>query len=473
MAEEDAEPKGLYMSLDDLISENRHEHAPRGRGGRFRGEGRPMQQGRFDGGAARRQQYLAQRGRGRGQVQGSERPGGGFNGAQVCFNCGEPGHIARDCPNSAVAAGGGPGGQIGPCFNCGQMGHVQRDCPMAGGVSRTITGGAGALGGGIGGPALPLGPGGVLGGPGFGGPGLGGPGLGGLAGPLGGGPMGLGVGMGGPAGLALEELRLQKMLLMQQQQELALLEQQQLAMAAQQQERQRQQAAVQQRQQQQGGQQQGRRPGGAPKNGGGGLPDAYRRYQSCFIEEPSGDVVFRLKETDIVRVSPSGDITLTTGGWYTPTTLASLNDALNVVGIRITAPGGAVEGGDWSITDGRALMRYFDGVVIASKGPQHMTRGRQLLQAFQNPNRSAAAAATAASNAAAAQAGIVPNMGYQPQGGAGNRSSSVFKRLGGRQGSSGQNGAGDQDGFGRMQMDEGEDAGRIRRLKAQGRYNPY
>ena len=34
-----------------------------------RGEGRPMQQGRFDGGAARRQQYLAQRGRGRGQVR--------------------------------------------------------------------------------------------------------------------------------------------------------------------------------------------------------------------------------------------------------------------------------------------------------------------------------------------------------------------------------------------------------------------
>ncbi len=48
-----------------------------------------------------------------------------------------------------------------------------------------------------------------------------------------------------------------------------------------------------------------------------------------------------------------------------PTTLASLNDALNVIGIRITAPGGSVQAGDWSITDGRALMRYFDGVVGA------------------------------------------------------------------------------------------------------------
>ena len=38
--------------------------------------------------------------------------------------------------------------------------------------------------------------------------------------------------------------------------------------------------------------------------------------------------------------------------------------------------------------------------VLASKGAQHAQRGRTLLQAFQNPNRSAAAAATAASNAA-------------------------------------------------------------------------
>lgn len=38
--------------------------------------------------------------------------------------------------------------------------------------------------------------------------------------------------------------------------------------------------------------------------------------------------------------------------------------------------------------------------VLPSKGAQHMGRGRQLLQAFQSPNRQAAAAATAASNAA-------------------------------------------------------------------------
>jgi hypothetical protein len=36
MAEEEEEPKGLHMSLDDLISENRKDSGQRGRGGRYR-----------------------------------------------------------------------------------------------------------------------------------------------------------------------------------------------------------------------------------------------------------------------------------------------------------------------------------------------------------------------------------------------------------------------------------------------------
>ena len=80
--------------------------------------------------------------------------------------------------------------------------------------------------------------------------------------------------------------------------------------------------------------------------------------------------------------------------------------------------------------------------------------------------------------AAAAQAGIVPSMGYgtpSDDAGAGRggaKSGGVFNRLGGRQQQNGSAGAA-QAGFGRMQMDEDEDAGRARRLKAQGRYNPY
>jgi hypothetical protein len=56
--------------------------------------------------------------------------------------------------------------------------------------------------------------------------------------------------------------------------------------------------------------------------------------------------------------------------------LASLNDALNTIGIRVTSPSGNVGAGDWSISDGKSLQRYQDGVV--SVGAKRMLQFVQL-----------------------------------------------------------------------------------------------
>jgi poly(3-hydroxybutyrate) depolymerase len=113
-----------------------------------------------------------------------------------------------------------------------------------------------------------------------------------------------------------------------------------------------------------------------------------------------------------------------------------------------------VASGEWSISDGRTLTRFSEGVVLPAKGPAAAARGRQLLLACNSPAHALQAAAAAASNAAASAAGILPFTGFVPPGvpasrpavvsfngggrggagGGGNRGPSVFSRLGGRAG---------------------------------------
>lgn len=77
--------------------------------------------------------------------------GGGGGGVGVCFNCGRPGHVSRDCPTQNVnrggyggrGGGGRGGGGSGNCFNCGKPGHMSRDCAVP------IGNGGGPQGGGV------------------------------------------------------------------------------------------------------------------------------------------------------------------------------------------------------------------------------------------------------------------------------------------------------------------------------------
>ncbi|KAK9818699.1 hypothetical protein WJX74_008875 [Apatococcus lobatus] len=129
-----------------------------------------------------------------------------------------------------------------------------------------------------------------------------------------------------------------------------------------------------------------------------------RQWQRCEQDEETGDVVVIFKNYEIIRVTPNGDIILDSQGRKSPLLLASMNDALNLLGIRI------IEVGEqWSVSEGKALIRFSDNVVLPSKGQATAHRGQTLLAAFRDPDGKAAAAATAASTAAAAAAGLLPN----------------------------------------------------------------
>ncbi|XP_020412891.1 cold shock domain-containing protein 4-like [Prunus persica] len=47
----------------------------------------------------------------------------------TCFNCGQVGHIVKDCPSYTQEGGPNQSSSL-TCYFCGQVGHTKRSCPI-------------------------------------------------------------------------------------------------------------------------------------------------------------------------------------------------------------------------------------------------------------------------------------------------------------------------------------------------------
>eukprot|EP00803_Ostreobium_quekettii_P010191 evm.model.scf_972.2 EVM.evm.TU.scf_972.2 scf_972:6163-11675(+) len=126
--------------------------------------------------------------------------------------------------------------------------------------------------------------------------------------------------------------------------------------------------------------------------------------EKCAMTTEGTDIVVKMRNIEIIRVKENGDIVLSSAGEKTPWLLHTLNDILNLVGVQVLLGKATSE---WSVKDGRTLMRFYDGLVIQAKGAQNRSRAQTIKKSFNQSNAKAAVEATMASDAVAAALGLV------------------------------------------------------------------
>lgn len=160
--------------------------------------------------------------------------------------------------------------------------------------------------------------------------------------------------------------------------------------------------------------------------------DFRRKAQRVFVDRPTGDVILRLHETDIVRVTSRGDVILSTGGWATRKTLTSMNDALELFGMWVESISRSETQGNWQVTDSDGSVHPYNNnrqnftTTIRAKSADDRQRAEWLADAYEIPYTPRAApppAAAAPSGprvaaAPAAAAGVPPAAQYNGGGAA-------------------------------------------------------
>lgn len=111
----------------------------------------------------------------------------------------------------------------------------------------------------------------------------------------------------------------------------------------------------------------------------------------CF-SNPDGDVIVRLKETEVVTVKGStGELSLTSGGWRTLSTFYVITESIRPLGLWLEE----AENGSWRVSDGRSYLASFQDKMVVKHSTgnraQQLARGSVIMQHLQQVKRNLAA----------------------------------------------------------------------------------